>query len=70
MRDNDLNAYLNYPCRCRLKSGKEVFGVLADGGTPGILYFFTNAEARRTKLSLDAGIKISLGEIAGIEKLD
>jgi hypothetical protein len=75
MDKNDFFLYLEKPCRFRLKSGKEVYGVVwedtAKNNEP-LLFFASSDEFyhRHSKLNTtEIGLPIDLNDIVAVEVL-
>lgn len=78
MNYTDLKGYFNHHCKIRLRSGKEVFGVLWEelNETDRAIYFASYIEHKKRYSSTDKGnaenlsIKLNEDEILGIEPVD
>jgi len=78
MKYTDLKNYFNHHCKIRLRSGKEVFGVLWEemNDAERAIYFASFIEHKKRysglerKTAEDLSIKLSEEEILGIEPVD
>lgn len=68
MNRNDLSQYFHRHCRVRLKSGKEIFGILWASDDEHAVYFSTAAERANISLGFH-GSRIDPEEIAGAEMM-
>jgi hypothetical protein len=57
------------PCRFKLKSGKEVFGVITESPRGTETYFFTTLSERHKSGAAGMGMLISLNDVVGAEIL-
>lgn len=79
MRYDEIQAYFNHHCRIKLRSGKEVFGVLWEemNETERAIYFASNVEHKKLmsrRKSNHQGqatgqLKVTSEDILGIEPL-
>ena len=72
MTQSEFRAYNDQPCRFRLKSGKEVFGVIWEKPQPGntSYYFASLSERFNHGMRNNAiGMMISIDDIVGAELL-
>lgn len=71
MTHNEFIHFNDQPCRFKLRSGKEIFGVIR--GTHGAYYFYTLGERIRQRYRSGAsdswGQSISLDDVVGAEFL-
>jgi hypothetical protein len=68
----EFMAINDQPCRIRLKTGKEVFGVIWEKSQPGgSCYYFASLSERfnRNMRSNTIGMMINLDEVVGAELL-
>lgn len=75
MERTDFVGYNNKPCRFKMRSGKEVFGVIWEksSGSFAKYYFASLAErfsARIKNESREIGMIIDLNDVVGAELLD
>lgn len=57
------------PCRFKLKSGKEVFGVIREAPRGTENYFFTTLSERNKSGAAGMGVLINLSDVVGAEIL-
>ena len=72
MTQSEFRAYNDQPCRFRMKSGKEVFGVIWEKPQPGnISYYFASLSERfnRNMRSNSIGMMIDIEDVVGAELL-
>ena len=72
MTQSEFRAFNDQPCRFRLKSGKEVFGVIWEKAQPGqTSYYFASLSERnnRNQRSNSIGMMINIEDIVGAELL-
>jgi len=78
MKYTDIKNYFNHHCKIRLRSGKEVFGVLWEelNDAERAIYFASFIEHKKRyaaperKAEQDLSIKLSEEEILGIEPVE
>jgi len=78
MKYTDIKNYFNHHCKIRLRSGKEVFGVLWEemNDAEKAIYFASFIEHKKRYSGLentpgdDLSIKLSEEEILGIEPVE
>lgn len=78
MNYDDVQTYFNRHCRIRLRSGKEVFGVLWEelSDTDKAIYFASYIEHKKrisrvhTELNPPPALRLSYEEIINIEQID
>lgn len=72
MTQIEFRAYNDQPCRFRLKSGKEVFGVIWEKPQPGnISYYFASLSERfsHNLRNNSIGMMIDIDDVVGAELL-
>lgn len=72
MTQSEFRAYNDQPCRFRLKSGKEVFGVIWEKPQPGnTSYYFASLSERfnRSMRNSSIGMMIDIDDVVGAELL-
>ena len=72
MTQSEFRAYNDQPCRFRLKSGKEVFGVIWEKPQPGSpSYYFASLSERfnRSMRNSSIGMMIDIEDVVGAELL-
>jgi hypothetical protein len=72
MTQVEFREFNDQPCRFRLKSGKEVFGVIWEKPQPGnTSYYFASLSERynRSQRNSSIGMMINLDEVIGAELL-
>lgn len=70
MTQNEFITFNDQPCRFKLRSGKEIFGVIR--GTHGAYYFYTLSERTRQRYRSGHeswGQNIDLNDVVGAEFL-
>ncbi len=66
----EFMAFNDQPCRFRLKSGKEVFGVIWEKPQPGQnSYYFASLSERFNRRGNSIGMMINLEDVVGAELL-
>lgn len=72
MTRSEFNQVNDRPCRFKLKSGKEVYGVIWENPTDGIpVYFFaTLSERFDSRNKGNFGVAIDLDDIVGAELIN
>ena len=72
MTHAEFRAYNDQPCRFRLKSGKEVFGVIWEKSQQGLVsFYFASLSERynRNPPNRSIGIVINIEDVVGAELL-
>lgn len=72
MTHAEFRAFNDLPCRFRLKSGKEVFGVIWEKPQPeNVSYYFASLSERynRNQRNSSIGMMINLDDVIGAELL-
>jgi hypothetical protein len=72
MTHAEFRAFNDQPCRFRLKSGKEVYGVIWEKAQPGnTSYYFASLSERynRTRRNTSIGMMIDIEDVVGAELL-
>ena len=72
MTQAEFLAYNDQPCRFRMKSGKEVFGVIWEKAQPGnTSYYFASLSERynRRQRNSSIGMMIDIDDVVGAELL-
>ncbi len=69
MTSQEFNAINDRPCRFKMKSGKEVFGVIRENPRGTQNYFFTTLGERNKTSFGEMGMLIKLDDVVGAEIL-
>jgi hypothetical protein len=69
MTSQEFNAINDRPCRFKMKSGKEVFGVIRENPRGTQNYFFTTLSERNKTSFGEMGMLIKLDDVVGAEIL-
>jgi hypothetical protein len=80
MKYDELQTYFNHHCRIKLRSGKEVFGVLWEElpDTDRAIYFASYIEHKKlmarsrqsSGITMSGSLKLTSDDILGVEALD
>lgn len=69
MTQTEFNSIHDQPCRFKLKSGKEIFGVIWESPRGAKTYFFASLSERFHVRAGNIGMMIQLEDVVGAELL-